>query len=151
PATNVRINDLLPSGLTFLSAVPTQGTYDNISGTWLVGNVATSTAPELTLTARVDSATPLTNTAAIGHSDQFDPNTTNNSGSATETPQRSDLRVIKTVSDSTPNVGDVITFTVTLTNLGPNAATNVQVSDLLPSGLSLVSATPSQGTYNGTT
>ena len=33
----------------------------------------------------------------------------------------------KTVSDPTPNVGDTITFTVTLTNNGPNAATNVTV------------------------
>ena len=31
----------------------------------------------------------------------------------------------KTVSNPTPNVGDTITFTVTLTNNGPNNATNV--------------------------
>ena len=52
------------------------------------------------------------------------------------------------MSNPTPNVGDTITFTVTLTNNGPNAATSVQVTDLLPAGLTFVSATPSQGTYD---
>jgi large repetitive protein len=60
-----------------------------------------------------------------------------------------DLSVTKTVSDATPNVGDQITFTVTLTNAGPDAATGVQVTDLLPAGLSFVNATPGQGTYDG--
>ena len=59
-----------------------------------------------------------------------------------------DLSVTKTVSDATPNVGDQITFTVTLSNQGPDAATGVEVTDLLPAGLTFVSATPSQGTYN---
>ena len=46
-----------------------------------------------------------------------------------ETPQQSDLAVTKTVSDATPNVGETITFTVTLTNAGPDAATGVTVSE----------------------
>ena len=41
----------------------------------------------LTLVAKVDSPDPRTNTATISHSDQFDPDTGNNSASATETPQ----------------------------------------------------------------
>src|SRR5207237_5740556 len=80
--------------------------------------------------------------------DQFDANAGNNSSSATETPQQADLAVLKSVNNLTPNVGDTVTFTVTLTDNGPNTATNVQVTDLLPAGLSLVSATPSQGSYN---
>ena len=65
--------------------------------------------------------------------------------------QQADLSVAKTVSDSTPNVGDTVSFTVTLANAGPDAATNVAVQDLLPAGLSFVSATPSQGTYSSGT
>ena len=78
--------------------------------------------------------TPQTNTATISHADQFDPDTGNNTASATETPQQADLALTKTVSNPTPNVGDTITFTVTLTNTGPDAATNVAVHDLLPAG-----------------
>ncbi|HEX3506893.1 MAG TPA: DUF11 domain-containing protein [Candidatus Dormibacteraeota bacterium] len=58
-----------------------------------------------------------------------------------------DIQVRKSVSDPTPAVNSNVTFTITAKNLGPNAATGVQVRDLLPAGLALVSATPSQGTY----
>jgi uncharacterized repeat protein (TIGR01451 family) len=60
---------------------------------------------------------------------------------------QADLALAKTVSDSTPNVGDTITFTVTLTNNGPGTASGVTVTDLLPAGLTFVGATPSQGSY----
>ena len=60
-----------------------------------------------------------TNTGTISDADQFDPNAANNTASATETPQQADLSVSKTVSDATPNVGDQITFTVTLSNRAP--------------------------------
>ena len=65
------------------------------------------------------SAAAQTNTANITGADQFDPNAGNNSASATETPQQADLALSKTVSNPTPNVGDQITFTVTLTDRAP--------------------------------
>ena len=83
-----------------------------------------------------------TNTATIATADQFDPDPANNTATATETPQQADLVLTKTVDNPTPNVGDTITYTVTLTNNGPDAATGVQVTDLLPAGLTFVAATP---------
>ncbi len=56
----------------------------------------------------------------------------------------------KTVSNPTPNVGDTITYTITLTDDGPDTATGVQESATSSAGVSFVSATPSQGTYNST-
>src|SRR5262249_2413684 len=85
------------------------------------------------------------------NSDQFDPNPGNNSASTTEIPQQADLAVAKTVSDATPNSGETVTFTITLTNAGPDAATNVQITDLLPVSLTFVSATPSMGSYDSLT
>jgi uncharacterized repeat protein (TIGR01451 family) len=146
-ATNVQVSDLLPAGLTFVFATATQGTYTSASGMWTVGAVSTSAPQTLSIGALVASPGTQTNTAAIFHADQFDPNPANNSASATETPQRADLSLSESVSNTTLNLGGEITFTVTLSDLGPNAATNVQVTDLLPAGLTFVVATPSQGTY----
>src|SRR5262249_1550673 len=90
-------------------------------------------------------------TASISHSDQFDPDTSNNSDTASINPQQADLELTKIVDDATPNVGDTVTFTIGLINNGPSDATGVQVSDLLPSGLTFVSDTTSQGSYNSGT
>ncbi|MDR3652825.1 MAG: DUF11 domain-containing protein, partial [Paludibacter sp.] len=58
-----------------------------------------------------------------------------------------DLSVTKTVNNSTPNVGSNVTFTITAANAGPAQDAAVVVTDLLPSGYTFVSATPSKGTY----
>src|SRR5262245_57556461 len=130
---------------TFVSATPSQGTYDNVSGVWTVGTVSAGVPQTLSITATVVSSAAQTNTGTISDADQFDPTTANNTASATETPEQADLSVSKAVSDATPNVGDPITFTVTLSDQGPDDATGVQATDLLPAGVSVVSATPSQG------
>ncbi len=62
-----------------------------------------------------------------------------------------DIRVTKSVSDSTPAVGGRVTFTITAKNLGPSDATGVQVRDVVPPGLTFVSAAPSRGTYSSIT
>ncbi|MGN6184448.1 MAG: DUF11 domain-containing protein, partial [Thermoanaerobaculia bacterium] len=47
--------------------------------------------------------------------------------------------------------GSSFDYTITVANAGPDAATNVIVTDNLPPSLTLVSATPSQGSCSGTT
>ena len=145
------MTDILPASLTFVSDTPSQGTYVPGTGIWTVGTVNVGTPQTLVILATVTSPAQSTNTATISHSDQFDPNTANNTASATTTPQQADLVLSKTVSNATPNVGDTISFTVGLRDSGPSTATGVQVTDLLPAGLTFVSATPSQGTYNSAT
>src|SRR5262249_32673457 len=99
----------------------------------------------------VDSPKPATNTAAVSHADQFDPDPADNSDDATITPQQADLAVTKTVDNPTPDVGDTVTYTVTVTNLGPDTATNTKLTDTLPAGVSLLAAVPSRGSFNRTT
>jgi large repetitive protein len=98
----------------------------------------------LTLVARVESTAPLTNTAEVTASDQFDPDSTPGDGQgddfATVTidaPSAADLRLAKTASATTLAVGEQVTFTVTVTNDGPDQATGVEVLDLLAGGADL--------------
>ena len=49
------------------------------------------------------------------------------------------------------NVGDKVTFLVTATNNGPNTATNINIRDYIPAGLTGVTVTTSAGTYNSNT
>jgi uncharacterized repeat protein (TIGR01451 family) len=151
-ATSVRAVDQLPAGLTFVSANPSQGTYNSATGVWAAGTVGTTgPSPTLTITTTVDSAAARTNTATVS-GDQVDPNSANNSASVTVRPQpAADLAIATSVNDATPNVGDQIRFTLTLTNNGPSAATSVRALDQLPRGLTFVSASPSQGPYDPAT
>lgn len=62
-----------------------------------------------------------------------------------------DLNVTKNaVGDGPFVVGSNATFTITVTNAGPAAATNVHVLDALPAGTTFVSAVPTAGTCTGT-
>ncbi|KJK46831.1 hypothetical protein UK23_22390 [Lentzea aerocolonigenes] len=68
------------------------------------------------------------------------------------TPVGADLSVTLTASTTSPAVGQNVTYTMTVTNAGPNAATGVTVGGNGPWwGSNLVSATPSQGSHDSVT
>ncbi len=54
-------------------------------------------------------------------------------------PTGSDIAVTKEVDDATPDNGQNVTFTITVSNSGPATASGVSVTDNLPSGLTYVS------------
>lgn len=56
-----------------------------------------------------------------------------------------DLEVVKLVSDSSPNVGDVVTFTIKVKNRGPDTANDVHITDVVLPGFSYVSASMTGG------
>src|SRR5262249_61623920 len=115
-ATNVRLTDVLPGGVSFAFATPSQGSYDAGTGLWDVGTVANGSTATLQIHGVLVSPDPQLNTATLTHSDLFDPNPGNNSSSALLAAQQADLQVSKSVSNPTPNVGDVITYMITLTD-----------------------------------
>lgn len=61
-------------------------------------------------------------------------------------PPSADLSITKSVSSSTAQPGDTVTYTLSVSNAGPNKANNVSVSDTLSSYLTFVSCSESTGT-----
>src|SRR5262249_38145141 len=86
PATRVVLGDPLPPGLAFVGASPSQGSYDPATGLWFVGTLAPGAAATLAIDAPVPLPPPLVNSAAVAHSDQFDPDLSNNSSPAAVSP-----------------------------------------------------------------
>ena len=146
-ATGVTIQDSLPAGLDFLDATPG---CDNTNGTVIcdIGALASGDSASVTIKTRTTAAiagSAIGNLASVT-GDEFDPDTTNNQASTTVDVQPLvDLDLNKVASNPTPSAGGTVTYTLSLINHGPSAATGVTVTDPLPSGLSFISSTASQG------
>ncbi len=151
-ATNVEVTDNLPTGLSFVSD---DGSYNDATGVWSVGNLATGASASLHITAKVTQTGSIINAAEVTASDQYDPDSTPGSGSneddddsvELDVPRIVDLRLDKSVNNASPNYLDNVVFTISVVNDGPDAASGIAVSDALPSGLDYVSDN-SGGSYN---
>src|SRR5262249_20310591 len=91
----------------------------------------------------------LVETATVS-SPTADPVPSNNTASVATT-VAADLSLSKTASPVTVQIGQNITYQLTVTNNGPATPANVMVADPLPAGVQLLGATPSQGACSGTT
>ena len=154
-ATGVVVTDLLPPGLVYASHSVSAGSYNAAAGVWTVGDVNVGGTYTLTLSATTAPNPPgtvLTNTAAVTAFDQTDPVGGNNSASASVTvAAAADLALSKTVDHTTPLEGETVVYTITVQNLGPNAAGGIIVNEPLASGLDYLSHTQTQGSYSPVT
>lgn len=66
-------------------------------------------------------------------------------------PPPADLELIKTSDKTVVRPGELIEYTLTVTNRGPGSAPAVKVRDVIPYGLTFIGAIPSTGTYNSST
>ncbi|MCX8090587.1 MAG: proprotein convertase P-domain-containing protein, partial [Verrucomicrobiae bacterium] len=148
PATGLAFTNVLPASLTLLSASASQGTTTTNANTVLVnlGSLNPSASATVTVVARPNLHGPITNTATAGASEN-DLNPANNTASALTTVRLpwADLTLAK-LADAEVVLGSNVNFTIGVTNLGPEIALNVTVSDPLPAGLSFVSALSTLGT-----
>jgi uncharacterized repeat protein (TIGR01451 family)/fimbrial isopeptide formation D2 family protein len=148
-ATQLVIHDALPTGLTFDSAATSVGAYDSTSGDWTIGDLADTATVSLAVTAQVVGSGTIDNTAAVSGLLQLDSDHSNDSSKATiEVPPAADLSLSKTVDNSKPDMGSQVTFSVAVTNSGPDATSGVHVADLLPAGITYVSSSATAGVYD---
>jgi uncharacterized repeat protein (TIGR01451 family) len=156
-ATGVFLNDLLPAGLTATgnNGIVSQGSYSAISGIYGIGDIAVGDSATLILEGTVDAGqggNTITNITTAASGDQVDPSTVGDDlEEAVVVNDAADLVTVKTLisGDSTPMVGDTVTFQIVVANNGAAQATNVSLTDSIPTGFTLTGNTTTQGSYVG--
>ncbi len=153
-ATGIKVIDTLTPGVTYVSSSASQGSYDNSTGIWTVGNLYNKASAKLTITAVVAAEAGnqiIDNVASVTHVDQPVVNSKNGIASSSFTVQSADLKVSIALDNATPNENDPVTYTIILTDNGPVNATGVTVTDDLPQGVTYVSSKADEGSYNAGT
>ncbi len=139
-ASGVTLTDTLPNKVSFASVSSSQGTC---SGTTTIicnlGTLNVADAATITLKVTVDPSArgSLSNSATIS-SNEYDPLDSNNTGTASVAVNgQVDLDITKSDSVSPQSViaGNTMAYSLNITNSGPSSATGVQVTDLLPDGV----------------
>jgi uncharacterized repeat protein (TIGR01451 family) len=156
-ATGVTLSDNLPlENILDVSAVASKGTR-SISSSAITANIGSLNVNEsatVVVSGRLVGSGSTSSLIQVS-SAQADFNPDNDSvvqrfNVAPGTIQPADLELSLTSDKTTANIDDLVTFKITLTNKGPGAATSIQVKNVLPQGLTFVSSTPQQGSYNST-
>jgi uncharacterized repeat protein (TIGR01451 family) len=166
--SNVVYTDSVPANTTFVSLVLPAGatctTLPAVGGTGAISccpgaggvcsgaAVPSGTNAQLPLIVKVNagtaSGTVISNTANIAPTTN-DVNPANNTSKATTivaSPSQADVAIVKTAAPQPVDQGATLTYALQVTNNGPAVAQNVNVSDPLPSQVSFVSVSTTQGT-----
>jgi uncharacterized repeat protein (TIGR01451 family) len=139
PAANTVVSDPTPPGIAFISnSGACTNPYPCNLGTLAAGQTVSITS---TYTVPNNYANPtIVNTANVS-STVNDPDSTNDASTATTTvtvPPQADLAITKS-GPASVNPGQNITYTIVVTNNGPQTANAPVVSDPTPAGLIFVS------------
>jgi uncharacterized repeat protein (TIGR01451 family) len=153
PASGIEVLDSLPDGVTYVFSSASQGTYKTATDTWKTLAINNGASATLTIIATVDAGrngSTIENTARILAVTETDIDITNNIDKATIYVGSTDLGISKSVSDPAPDEGDTVTYTLTVTNNGLNNATGIEVTDILPAGVTYLTDN-SSGYYDDVT
>jgi uncharacterized repeat protein (TIGR01451 family) len=130
-----------------------------------VGTIAPGASASLIITATVDDADDLDNCAEVASANEEDADSIPGNDSSDEDDDACvvvpnggggggggdddviDLELTKEVNTSSPALDEVVEFTITVTNQGPDNATGLIVRDIIPVGLVYQDYTSSRGTY----
>jgi len=162
-ATGVKVSSLIPAELADAEDTSSGNTpYDRATGVWTVSSLPGSgsgSSATLTIVGKINVAdVTFFSTAEITEwtANQTDPDSTPGNGVTTEddfayagivSRATADLEVDSVVDNPLAGKGERVTFTITVTNRGPQAATNVVVEQAVPAELINVTSLASPGTY----
>ena len=146
-ASDVKLDEFLPDSLIVIGYNSTKGEYNN--GTWNVSFLETGGVEYINITTIVNKTGIIINEInATAH--EYDWNMTNNNDDTfVNVLPVADLAIEKTTNNPTPNYLDVITWTLKVTNNGPNNASNVIVTDNLPNGVEFIKSSDDYSYNNG--
>ncbi len=145
-ATGVEVTDVLPRGLSYVDSTLTKGSYSN--GVFTIGELAVGERMTINILCRADATGNFTNVASV-KGIEYDYNLDNNNASKLLVVNPAcDLAIVKFVNVSSVDYGKLVRWTLVVSNNGPNAATGVEVTDVLPRGLSYVNSTLTKGNYS---
>ncbi len=148
-ATHTVLRDILPEGVTFLRATPSQGVC-----TVNADNLVTCSLDELPAGAQAVVALTMQSPAESGAmlnqaritADPVDPNPDDNSTMLTVSVYDGpDMTLEITTDPANAAPGGELKYSIAVTNQGPSPATGVTLVDTLPADATLVTATSTQG------
>jgi uncharacterized repeat protein (TIGR01451 family)/fimbrial isopeptide formation D2 family protein len=133
-ASDAKIVDELPTGMEYLSAAGATCAPSAGDVICELGTLAANGSTSVELVVRVHGTGTLENHAHL-ESAVEDPNPANNAGaSSVSVMPAAELTLEKTVTPEEIEVPGEVTYTLTVSNKGPDAAQTVLVSDPLPAG-----------------
>ena len=140
---DAQVTNQLSASVRFVSASSSQGSYATSGGNVVfdLGAFPDAGFAQLSLTVQPTAAGSITNTVSVGSSSVTNTASTNVVVLATNVV--ADLSVSLTGPAQPVTANDWMTFAVTVTNAGPNAATSVMLTNTLPSGVGLKGVSPS--------
>jgi len=157
-ANTVTLTDVPPANTNFQSiafpagwgcVTPAVGASGTITCT--IASLALNATANFTVVLQVNAATAagttITNTPTIGAATS-DPTAANNSVSLSTNvavPNDADVAVTKSGSPNPVDVNTTLVYTIQVTNNGPAVSTNVVATDTLPSAVTYVSSSSTQG------
>ena len=138
-----------PAGWTCITpAVGGTGTITCTDGGRMTVNSTASFTLVLQVPATTATGTNITDTVTA-NAPNIVPGLTNNSASATvvvANANSADMAIVKTATPNPVTEGTPLLYSLAVTNNGPATATNVTVTDTLPSTVTYLSSTTTQGT-----
>jgi uncharacterized repeat protein (TIGR01451 family) len=152
PAAGVTVTDTLPANVAFFNASGGCRPASSAVTCTVPGTLAPGASASVVIVVKPIATGQIRNTASVSGS-QIDPNLTNNTATAVTANQVifADLGLTLTASPVSVQVGQRITYTVTVMNNGPMDAPGVIVTEAgFAPGNNFVSATSTQGTCSGT-